>query len=105
MAQHAVLVTLPFHGTDLGPVFELEDRLIEAIEGAGAGEFDGNEVGGDECVLFMYGPDADALYAAVEPVLRASPMCSSARVSLRYGPADDSEAREVTFTLDPRAQG
>jgi len=34
------------------------------------GEFDGNEFGEGECVWYMYGPDADALYRAVEGIIR-----------------------------------
>lgn len=59
--QHAVIVKL---AVPLAPGFELyevEDELIDAIDSAGVGEFDGNLLGGGEVVLYMYGPDADAL--------------------------------------------
>ena len=74
MSEHCVFVNFPFQGTDLSPIFELEDQLISAIEKSAAGEFDGNEVGESETVLYMDGPDADALYAAVSPILRNSPL-------------------------------
>jgi hypothetical protein len=35
--------------------------------------------------LFLYGPDADKLFAGVEPVLRNYPLCQGAKVVLRYG--------------------
>src|SRR5262245_17481536 len=91
-AEHAVLVHFAFDGTDLPPVFAIEDGIERALAGRGVGELDGNEVGGGTCVLFLYGPDADALLAAIEPVLRADPLTTSARVVRRYGPADDPGA-------------
>src|SRR5262249_45723247 len=92
--DHCVLVTFPFEGTDLAPVFDLEEALEDAIMESGTGEFDGNEVGGGEVVLYMYGPDADALYTAIAPVLTASHVAEKGVITLRYGsPADN--AREV----------
>jgi hypothetical protein len=88
--EQAVLVHL--RGTGLpekvyreNDLATLEDRLSEAIQQAGVGEFDGNEVGVGGATLFMYGPSAEKLFAAIEPVLRASPLCSGARVVIRSG--------------------
>jgi hypothetical protein len=102
MSEHCVKVTFPFQGTDLGPIFDLEDQLIAAIERNAAGEFDGNEVGDGEAVLYMYGPDADALYAAVAPILRNSLLARTGIVVRRYGPPEDG-TREVRqpITLAP----
>jgi hypothetical protein len=50
-------------------------------------------------MLFAYGTDADALYAAVEQVLSDSAAARGAVVTRRYGRADDAEAREETHTL------
>jgi len=93
-ADHCVLVRFPFEGADLAPVFALEDALSAAIAARGTGEFDGNEVGGGEVVLYMYGPDADALYAAIAPVLAASPVAANGVITRRYGPPEDG-VREV----------
>lgn len=67
---------------DLGTI---EDRLIEIIERERVGEFDGNEVGQGEATLFMYGPDAERLFAAIEQTLREYPLCQGARVEIRRG--------------------
>jgi hypothetical protein len=92
--EHAVIVHYSLSGEELGSVqereaiFALEDRLIRAIEAADAGEFDGNEFGGGEAVLYAYGPDADALFRAMEQDLRAFP-ARPAHALLRFGgPAD-----------------
>jgi hypothetical protein len=97
--EHAVLVRFAYGGSDLGPLFELEDRLREVLEAAHVGEYDGNEVASDgaDGVLYMYGPDAEAVFAAVEPVLRDCDFMRAARVTLRFGPPGDGVAeREVT---------
>jgi hypothetical protein len=63
----------------------LEDQLIEAIKSSQAGELDGHETGEKETTIFTYGPDADHLYQVMEPVLRAYPLSSNARVVIRKG--------------------
>jgi hypothetical protein len=64
---------------------EIEDPLIEAIDASGVGEFDGNELGPDGAVLYMYGSDADRLWQVVEPVLRGAPVGSGSYAIKRYG--------------------
>ena len=72
--------------TDLPEEFwELNKRLFEELEQSGAGEFDGNEIGGGEAMLFAYGPDASRLFSAMEPILRSYTLCHNARCILRRG--------------------
>ncbi len=63
----------------------LEEQLIEIIEANSLGEFDGNKFGPEGTRLFMYGLDADALFAGIQPVLLAYPLCAGAVVVIRYG--------------------
>jgi PASTA domain len=91
--EHAVIVhisnsTDPNIGLDM-----IEDLLIDAIEAAGVGEFDGNEVGLDEALLFMYGVDADALWRVVGPVIRDANLGSGPYAVLRYGPPGAAESQ------------
>ena len=72
----------------------IEDRLREAIEKDGLGEFDGNEIGETETTLYMYGPDAERLFAGIELTLRAYPLCKNARVVIRRG-GPGGEQREI----------
>jgi hypothetical protein len=62
----------------------LEDQLIAAIQAGALGEFDGNECEPSETTLFMYGTDAERLFAGIESTLRACPLCQNARVVIRY---------------------
>lgn len=97
--EQAVIVYLD--GTDLpAEVYQncdlatIEDRLTEVIERDGLGEFDGNEVGPTEAILFMYGPDAERLFSGVEQTLRDYPLCKGARVLIRRG-KPGAEQREI----------
>lgn len=101
MSEHAVIVYFDNYGsTYLSRLFALEDVLTEAIDAAGVGEFDGNEISADgtDGTLYMYGPDADKLMAVVIPVLEKSDFTRQARVILRYGPPEDG-VREVEVRL------
>lgn len=79
-------------------VRQAESLLTEAIEHADVGEFDGHEFGGGEVVLYAYGPDADALFAVMAPILHDLPF-RPAHVVLRYGTVDDPSAPEHHIDL------
>ncbi|GIJ79078.1 hypothetical protein SAMN05443287_101532 [Micromonospora phaseoli] len=75
--EHAVIVCYPLTGGGFGEeqerqaIYDLASRLADAVGAADAGDFDGQEFGGGEAVLYAYGPDATRLFAAMEPQLRA----------------------------------
>jgi hypothetical protein len=97
--DQAVLVHLDGQGLP-SSVYEecdlstIEDQLIEVIERDKLGEFDGNEVGPEGATLYMYSQDAEGLFSAIEPTLRAYPLCQGARVVIRKG-APGANQREV----------
>lgn len=89
-AEQAVIVALAPSGLDQAvydqnDLTTLEDQIIQSLQGTSLGAFDGNEIGPSGCTLYLYGPDAEALYAKIEPVLRSHPLCQSARVTIRQG--------------------
>ncbi len=98
--EHSVIVHFDYGSTDLAPMFALEDRLRSAIDQAGVGEHDGHEIAidGSDGFFYMYGPDADALFAVARPVLESAPFMKGARAKLRYGPPQ-GDAREVEIVL------
>jgi hypothetical protein len=79
-------------------VLRLKDQVLLAIRDASAGEFDGHEFGAGECVLFVYGPDADRLYGVIEPLLEAAPVAAGGYAIKRYGKADDPTSPEIRVT-------
>ena len=62
---------------------------------AGVGEFDEDDFGKGESILYMYGPDADKLFDVIQPLLQRSPLTKGGYAIKRYGEAEDEDAREV----------
>jgi len=97
----AVIAHLRLHNEGFGSLDEREalldfqGQLATAIQKAGVGEFDGDMFGEGECILYMYGPDADRLFAEIEPLLRTCPLASGGYAVKRYGEAGGPVAREV----------
>lgn len=92
--EEAVLIHL--EGEDFDIMLQVSDKLTEVIERTNVGMFDGNEIGGDETVLFMYGPDAELLFKHIEPILRDDEFCRGAKAIIRLG-GPGAPQREVTL--------
>jgi hypothetical protein len=71
--------------------------LAEAIRIHGAGEFDGDEFGNGECTLFMYGPNAETLFAVIAPTLENWKALKGGYVTKRFGPPG-SRSEKVTYS-------
>ena len=99
--EQAVLVRFDYGHKDWAAFFEFEKGFETAIAESGLGDYDGNElaVDGSDGYMYMYGPDADKLFAFVKPRLISAKILKNIRVTLRYGKADDPNAREVHITL------
>lgn len=104
MSEHAVIVHLSlgedgFGANEVRDAVRVLERDIEtALDSGDVGELDGDEFGGGEAVLYLYGADADSLFAAIDPLLRGSSL-RPAHVILRYGEASDPNARERRIEL------
>ena len=105
LAEHAVIVHLRLSESGFGTAAErqrladLEKRVERSIKKARVGEFDGNEFGGGECIWYMYGPDADALYRTVEGTIREAATQAGSFVVKRRGAADDPNAKDEKILL------
>ena len=73
---------------------QFADELEAAVEAAGAGEYDGDELGGGECVLFFCGPDVDRLMAVLRPLLQRSPLARGAEFVRLAAGADGELERQ-----------
>jgi hypothetical protein len=101
VSNQAVIVHFDNYGSrDLSRLHALEDRLIAAVDAARVGEVDGHDISADSTdgTFYMYGPNADRLFAVVRPILEATDFTRRARVVLRYGPPED-HVREVEVRL------
>jgi hypothetical protein len=85
--EHAVIIHFLYGSTFLQHVYAMEDLLRIAIDDAGAGHYDSYEVAkdGSDGFFYMYGPDAETLYRAIEPVVTACSFMRGATVTLRFG--------------------
>ena len=106
--QQAVLIHLPYEGDDFPPpggveaMHELQHELDAVLEAANAGEVDGDEFGGGECTIYIYGPNADAIWAAIEPVLAQKTLFPGAFAIKQYDEDGDREERiQLTPGSDP----
>jgi|JI7StandDraft_1071085.scaffolds.fasta_scaffold56435_2 hypothetical protein len=95
--EHAVIVNFTYGSTNLQPMFDLEEKLDNAITKAKVGEYDGNEIAvdGSDGILYMYGPDADRLFEIIKPILESASFMRGAKVTLRYGPPEDGVPEKV----------
>lgn len=103
-AEHAVIARYRLAEEGFGghsqraAIRQAQELLISLIDRAGVGEFDGNEFGNGAVALYAYGPDADALYGVMAPVLRDLAF-RPAHVVLRYGSAADTSVSERRIDL------
>lgn len=94
-------VIVSFEGTDdeidldlFEAMFEFEVAADEALQSAGAGSIDGNEIGNYGYDLYFVGFDAGTMWELIEPVFESAPMAWS-RVELREG-LDDAAPEVIT---------
>jgi hypothetical protein len=64
---------------------DFEAVVAEIAAAAGDDSYRGFWQGPEETGMFFFGPDADAMFARVEPVLRRLPIGQNARVVIRHG--------------------
>jgi hypothetical protein len=105
--EQAVLlyaVLLYLEGEDFDRMVELSDKLTEAVEKANVGMLDGNEIGGGETTLFMYGPDAEAVFRAIEPVLLQEESARGAKATIRWGNPGSPQREIVIGSKNHQAQ-
>jgi hypothetical protein len=99
MEEHAVIARFDYAAKNLDPLFSVEKQLEAAINAAGVGEFDGNEIAVDlhDGFMYMYGPDAEALFAVARPILANAGCLRNTHVTLRFGPPTDGvrERQEI----------
>jgi hypothetical protein len=83
-----VEVHFEYGSTNFQYAYALGDEIQTAIAEAKVGEYDGHALpaDGSEGRYFVYGPDAEAIFKVIAPVLEASPLMRGATVTLHYGP-------------------
>lgn len=104
-SDQAVIVSLRLSDGSFGAdderqrVLLLEDQIIEAVDRAGVGAVDGHGFGDGVAELFVYGPDAEALFTAVESLVRAFNPATGSNVLLMYSSSSDDDAQSRSVAL------
>ena len=95
--EHEVTVHFSYGSTNLQHLYALEDLVRNAVSEAKVGEYDGHEIAedGSDGLFFMYGPDAEALYRAISPLLGESSFMHGATVTLWFGPRGRKTQKRV----------
>lgn len=91
-------VNLPDEVYENHDLATLEDQLIDMLEASRLGDYGGHEFGEQNTTVYLYGPSADAIFDAIEPILADYPLCENARVVLRNG-GPTAPQREVRIML------
>jgi len=101
MEDQAVIIQFNYGLADLGPFYELSDKLDSIVEASGLGEYDGHEIAVDRSdgFFFLYGPDAKKLYEVIKDTIEKTPFMQGANIRLQFGPPEDG-VEEVSFNLN-----
>jgi hypothetical protein len=86
--QHEVEVHFLYGSTNFQHLYALEDQLRTVISEAAVGVYEGHETpeDGSDGFFYMYGPDAEALFRVIRPILAKSSFMQDATVTLWFGP-------------------
>ena len=95
-----LLVVIPLSDHHMGTrpeqarIQTFADELAAAVAAAEVGEYEGDELGGGEYVLFFCGPDEERLLSVLRPLLQREEIGRSARLARLVHGADDEPRRE-----------
>ncbi|MBZ5662883.1 MAG: hypothetical protein LAO08_20990 [Acidobacteriia bacterium] len=83
-----VEVYFSYGSTNFQHLYALEDVIRHAISDAAVGKYEGHDVSADgsDGYYYLYGPDAEAIYRVISPVLATSSFMTGATVTLWFGP-------------------
>jgi hypothetical protein len=107
--RRVVIVHFEYGKPDGKPFLEFEKTLESAVNSSGIGSYDGNELAADgrNGTLYMYGPDADKLFALAKPILLSTTL-GDALIDLAdywYGEHPWDSAAQIVALRFSRLQG
>jgi hypothetical protein len=98
--EHEVIVHFSYGSTNFQHMYALEDLIRYEVSEAGVGVYDGHEIpeDGSEGFFYLYGPDAEAMYRVISPLLAESSFMHGATVTLWFGPRGrKTQKREINL--------
>ncbi len=96
-SEQEVEVHFAYGSTNFQHVYAFGDQLENAIAESKVGEYDGHAIpaDGSDGRYFIFGPDAEAIYKVIAPILEASPLMRGATVTLHFGPRKRGTPKRV----------
>ncbi len=102
--QHSVLVHFLYYKEELDALYELDEKLENAIRDAGVGKHEYHEINMDmsDGTLFMYGPNAEELFKVAKPILEKTDFCQGAWAVLRFGDSEE-DTSELEIQIEAKS--
>lgn len=105
------MITLRLAGGPFGTdderrrILRLEKSITKAVRRAGVGSVDGHGFGDGTAELFLYGPDAEMLFAAVEQLVSDFRPSAGSRALLTFGAEEGAGSRSIALGTDHPPSG
>ena len=100
MSEHCIKIEVPISSEEqVRKLQALGERLEIALDDSDIGEFDGDEYSSGHATLYLYAPNADALFAVIRPILEKEGLPSGTYALLRYGPPNDETIKSQKISL------
>jgi hypothetical protein len=96
-------VNLPDSAYEKCNINELAGKILGTLALV-EGEIRGSWVGRNETAIYMYGPNAETMFAKIEPILGSYPLCHNARAVIRFG-NPDLNPRTATISYNGETNG
>ena len=95
--EQTIRIDFSYGSTHFQHLYALEDQLERVISHSGAGGYEGKDVAADgsTAAFHLYGPDAEALFRLISPVLAQYPFMRGAKVTLWFGPPKRKTPKRV----------
>ena len=100
IVEHAVIIHFQYGKGKMDDLYKLRDKIEQQINSKGLGEYDGHEIATDlsDGFFYMYGPNAEQLFAGIKLILEETDFMKGAKAKLRFGPPEDG-VKEITIEI------
>ena len=102
--EQSLTILFEYGLPDDRPFYDLSDRFFQLFDKNTIGEYDGHEIemNNADGSYFFFGPDANAIFEAIEPILKEYAFLKGARIIIRNGDAKENLLiRDFIFNAPP----
>jgi hypothetical protein len=86
--EHSVIIYFNYGLEEDEPFYELSEKLEKIVDENKLGIYDGHEIAMDNSdgSYYIYGPNAEAIFKAIKPLLESTPFMRGGTAVLTFGP-------------------